>query len=321
MSQISIFGMHVAHLLGFAVIADVRGCNTLTELFANKMQLSGIYLQIRPERHLYIGQTVNMLRRFTRHLDNDIVIEELAFMPTPVKSLDKRENELIEKAQRLGFELDNLDMIDSSMVRVEGKLEDFLTPDELDAWLNYEDQKKSLSIKSVYDQMPAGLRHQFNLARQHPLFTSCLNTARVFVQQCLPKPQETAGVLWSTTAYTTDLTTEFIPLIRIHLGTFTLASFGFFRSAPSEGWVQLSCQKETLLEHDLTAEELSESFPYTTIFEDEAGTVNIAAHARMMKVVIKALTKPLRTNAVKVMRRTVIQNGNPALESILTNFD
>lgn len=90
MAKISNFGMHTAYLLGFAKIADVRGISSVVSLFENRMILSGIYLQIRPDRHVYIGKTSNIIRRFERHLQNGVVMEELAFMPMHLRFLDKK---------------------------------------------------------------------------------------------------------------------------------------------------------------------------------------------------------------------------------------
>lgn len=68
MAKISNFGMHTAYLLGFEKIADVRGISSVVSLFENRMILSGIYLQIRPDRHVYIGKTSNIIRRFETSL-------------------------------------------------------------------------------------------------------------------------------------------------------------------------------------------------------------------------------------------------------------
>lgn len=106
MAKISTFGMNAAFQLGFERIADVRGITSVVSLFKNSMILSGIYLQIRPDKTAYIGKTNNMPARFEQHLARGVVIEELAFMPVLAKYVDEKEKQLIALAEKKGIPLD-----------------------------------------------------------------------------------------------------------------------------------------------------------------------------------------------------------------------
>ena len=135
MAKISNFGMHTAYLLGFEKIAYVRGTSSVVSLFENRMILSGIYLQIRPDRHVYIGKTSNIIRRFERHLQNGVVMEELAFMPMHLRFLDKKEKDIIAKAERYGLALDNLLLVETPW-RSQQKFEDLISDTEIESWLS-----------------------------------------------------------------------------------------------------------------------------------------------------------------------------------------
>ena len=127
--------MHTAYLLGFEQIADVRGISSVVSLFENRMILSGIYLQIRPNRHVYIGKTSNIIRRFDRHLQNGVVMEELAFMPMHLKFLDKKEKDIIAKAERYGIALDNLLLVETPW-RPQQKFQDLISDTEVESRLS-----------------------------------------------------------------------------------------------------------------------------------------------------------------------------------------
>ena len=100
MAKISVFGMNVAYQLGFERIMDVRGVRSISHLFKKAEFLSGIYLQIRPGNHAYIGKTYNLPARFEQHIARGVVIEELAFKPMRANIVDKMEKQFIALAER-----------------------------------------------------------------------------------------------------------------------------------------------------------------------------------------------------------------------------
>lgn len=317
MAKISNFGMHTAYLLGFEKIADVRGISSVVSLFENRMILSGIYLQIRPDRHVYIGKTSNIIRRFDRHLQNGVVMEELAFMPMHLRFLDKKEKDIIAKAERYGIALDNLLLVETPWRPLQ-KFQDLISDTEVESWLseNHEAEPHRNHLKEIFDQMSPGLRQQFNLAKALPVFNQVLPMAKHFVQTFILKPDITAGALWSADAYCIDQTQRFLPLIRLHAGTQTLMAVGFYRTIPHEPWMQVLCSTEALTQCDISVEEISQEFPYLLI-EEEEEFVRFNAHARMMTPVLNELKKPIRITVINALRKNLLQSGNPALHYLL----
>ena len=197
MAQISLFAMHVANLLGFNRIADVRGVTSVTRLFENGMSPCGLYLQIRPQGELYIGQTANLPARFERHLARGAVITELAFMPAHPKTLDEKEKALIAKAERLGLELNNL-ALRSKHESLRPAFSEIYPEDWVKCWLNPETPPAN-PFRERYEAIHSGLRHQLDLAMAHPAWPQALPAARQAIRWLIPKPEQSAGIFWSAT--------------------------------------------------------------------------------------------------------------------------
>lgn len=317
MAKISIFGMNAAYQLGFERIADVRGVTSVVSLFNNSMILSGVYLQIRPGHVAYIGKTNNMPVRFEQHLTRGVVMEELAFMPVLAKHVDEKEKQLIALAQKKGIPLENIALREKSTTR-QKSLSDILTQDDQLRWLSPDE--KNLPTKLwflTYQSMHPGLKHQFDIAKAHPVWPQIFPTAKTFVQKIIPKPENTREDFWSAQAYTRNAEQDFISIIRIHAGSLTLLNLGTYRLAPFEAWGWVTCQKSDLIYYGYTLSRLKTDFPFTNIIENEA-LIQMNTSARLLPIVIEKLKAVLRKTALEAMKNALLQKGNPALESLLT---
>lgn len=111
----------IARHLGFQYLADVRHRPSMRKAFPKEAftgmsekgtpitpRLTGIYLQFRTDGRLYIGQTVDLIRREQQHLDAGVRVDFLAFLPTPQSQLTLVERRLIHKAHDLKVPLGNV---------------------------------------------------------------------------------------------------------------------------------------------------------------------------------------------------------------------
>lgn len=316
MAKISTFGMNAAFQLGFERIADVRGITSVVSLFKNSMILSGIYLQIRPDKTAYIGKTNNMPARFEQHLARGVVIEELAFMPVLAKYVDEKEKQLIALAEKKGIPLDNLALRErhsENRKNLKSVLNDF----ELNDWLNPNEKSTGSDLwLQTYHSMHPGLRHQLDLARAHPVWAQIFPVAKYFVQHIIPKPKDTYDDFWSACAYTRKIEETFSSVIRVHAGSLTLLNLGSYRLSPFEPWGWIECKKDDLMATGYTLNRLKTDFPYANVI-DEGNFVKIGTSTRLLLTVIEKLKKPLRQTTLNAMNNALLQKGNLALECLL----
>ena len=316
MAKISTFGMNAAFQLGFKRIADVRGITSVVSLFKNSMILSGLYLQIRPNRVAYIGKTNNMPARFEQHLARGVVIEELAFMPVLAKYIDEKEKELILLSEKKGIPIENIALREKKSPR-DKNLGDLFTEEVIHEWLNDDRSYGANNLwLQTYNQMHPGLKHQFDLARSHPAWAQIFPVAKSFVRHIILKPELTYDDFWSAAAYNRRSEENFMSVIRIHAGSLTLLNLGAYREAPFEPWGWIDCQKDELFNAGFTENRLRADFPFICITE-KGNYFELSTSARLLPIIIERLRKPLRKTTFHAMQNALLQRGNPALEHLL----
>lgn len=316
MANISIFAMHTAYLLGFKRIADVRGVSSITKLFENNMSRCGLYLQIRPNNELYIGQTANLPARHERHLANGVVVNELAFMPVQPKLLNEKEKELITKAERLGLPLNNL-ALRSDAKQTKPVFSELFPEDWVKQWL-MPSAPESDAFRQIYSSMHNGLRHQLDLARAHPVWPQILPVARQVVSVLIPKPTLSAGYFWSADAYTKRLNEPFLPLIRLHASSHTILQLGVYHDIPHIAWGQLTWPA---LNMGISNDEIlayQKEMPYVKVESTNSGWL-FSTSASLIPQVAERLQSPLRESLFALFKEPLLKKGNPALEHLLTH--
>lgn len=314
MAKISVFGMNAAYQLGFERIMDVRGVRSISHLFKKAEFLSGIYLQIRPGNHAYIGKTYNLPARFEQHIARGVVIEELAFKPMRANIVDKIEKQCIALAERKGIAIDNIALREKLAVLDSAKFDEVLDEETRKAWLAPNENKTdNRPFLKTYDAMHPGLRLLLDKARAHPVWPQVFPVAKSFIEEVIPKLVDTRGLFWNANAYTTQVDESFIPLIKVYAGSQNILGLGFFQFAPFEawGWVNIS---QSAIEH---IDELEKILPFARI-EVKDKIIEISASVRFLPYVVQKIKLPLRTSTLALMQTSLLQNGNPALEVLLT---
>lgn len=314
MAKISVFGMNAAYQLGFERIMDVRGVRSISHLFKKAEFLSGIYLQIRPGNHAYIGKTYNLPARFEQHIARGVVIEELAFKPMKANIVDQMEKETIALAERKGIAIDNIALREKLAKLESAKFDEVLDEKTRKAWLSPgEIQKDKRQFLKTYDAMHPGLRHLLDKARAHPVWPQVFPVATNFIEEIIPKPIETRGLFWNANAYTTQVEENFIPLIKLYAGSQNILGLGFFQFALFEAWGWVNVEQDTVENID----ELTKILPFAKI-EVKEKMIAISTSARLLPFVVQKVKIPLRTSVLSLMKTSLLQNGNPALEVLLT---
>ena len=304
MAYISVFGLHTAHLLGFERIADVRGIKSIRTLLNKNvnasdkpMSFSGIYLQIRPNQHIYIGQTNNLSARFERHLDAE-------------------EKRLIALAQKHGLKLDNLALRGKDDIEAK-KFSDFFTDQEISAWLDSHDKTEDPStFRTIYDAMAPSLRHQLDLAMAEAAWKNALDTSRHYVRHLIPKPEQTNGHLWSCTAYGKKLDEPYIPIIRLYANTQILLSVGFCRDHYRSGWGYLWCDEKSFLETWESVERFMSTHPYMKVTVVEGGFL-LWSSCGHLRVFVERNEALLRRSILEPLKKRSLQENNPALAKLI----
>lgn len=189
--------------LGFPPIVDVSGRLSVVDLFAIRKSRTGIYLLAFDDSTFYIGQALDVCRRFIQHRMNVGRIKGFAFIPTLKRNLDQKEKQLIHLAEDLGLPITNRTHV--SDILAETDLDQLVSVDAQQAWIStWPRLQPSASERVEFSQnSPAWIRTKHAWERlytnsQWPIVQGCL---RVYAKACIPFPKQTEYSFWSISCF------------------------------------------------------------------------------------------------------------------------
>jgi hypothetical protein len=182
--------------LGFTESHDVQGRLSIADLFLKSKKRYGIYLLEFDDGLYYIGQAVDVVRRFTQHRKNYTNIARLSFQATHRPNLDAQEQLLIHQAESLGVPLIN--KIYTSYVAGETDLDLLISPDEQEAWLAdpalfaddtmrihaYLDETSRIKYKYTFQKFQADPRFQPIVELLQQYIVACIPAYRFYGSSC-----------------------------------------------------------------------------------------------------------------------------------------
>ncbi len=229
----------IARCLGFEYLADIRHQPNLRQAFPPEAftrkpdgttnTLMGVYLQFRTDGRLYVGRTVDLIRRTQQHADYGIQVHYLAFTPCGARKLDRLETTILHAAKDLAVPLGNVlekgyvdpqaedanatvletsvddDPVDdekapaSNLMEAISKREAPFTEtltasDQLDFLARLLDRPRSFgTLANLFKYAPASDTHHWQAFQLLPQYERVLDEAARFVERFIPVPHDLLG--------------------------------------------------------------------------------------------------------------------------------
>lgn len=177
---------------------DVKGRISISDLFPKSKPRCGIYLLNFSDDTFYIGQAVDVVRRFAQHRKNYNNILKLWFQTVPKSSLNEIEQHLIKEAELSGLLLTNKTFV--SNVIGETDLDLVITPQEQTEWL---EENKSISNDGfrLYDKIDLKYkmkyRQNFENLQKQSNYEELKQLLSIYISKCLPATKKTEMSFWS----------------------------------------------------------------------------------------------------------------------------
>lgn len=182
------------HPYGFTESYTVEGREAIANLFPVEKRC-GIYVLHFADGRYYVGQSIDVTRRYVEHRQNHPDIRKLSFHCFPEVDLSSIEDELIRLLQHQGLHLRN----SRGIIPLAGEA-DFdllMTVSEQQAWLN-DVQTADLSGSRIVD---ADLRNRttakYVKLRQKPQFSDFIAVAQEYVRTAIPRARASEVSFWS----------------------------------------------------------------------------------------------------------------------------
>lgn len=126
--------------LGFPEPIDLGTLRSIAHLFRARRSVfaatpsrTGVYALLLPDDRLYVGQAIDVVRRFAQHRSAIGPIDAVSFVPMPVTDLDARERAWIRAVEAAGMRIANVMHV--SDVQGERDLDVLVPRDDQERWL------------------------------------------------------------------------------------------------------------------------------------------------------------------------------------------
>ena len=183
--------------LGFPALGAVAGRVSVADLYGSRNKRCGIYVLEHSDGMHYVGQAIDVVRRFAQHRKVSSDIERFSFFRVPRRELDAEELRCIRGAEAQGLRLRNRMLV--KQLLGESDLDDVLSPEEQHA--SVEDPSAFASeARLPLDQDQAQrlrFRPQFERFRGDPDVERVTALLRLYVQRCVPVARRTEMSFWN----------------------------------------------------------------------------------------------------------------------------
>lgn len=299
--------------LGFPEAASVATLRSIAHMFGASKNRCGIYLLQFPDNKFYVGQAVDVVRRFSQHRKNYDDILGFSFIPTPRKLLDEIERNLIYKAEQL--ELLILNTVHATNVVGETDLDLILSPEQQDFWLSspesFNCSEVSVSPITLSQAHLERFWRQFQKFKAHPLFSPASELMQIYLANCIPSPRRTEYSFWAVSCLPTTNHNTWPRLACVNIGVMEALVIGCFKECPTKLWGFLTVASDVLYETYQNAETFIAAFPSIEVIQrnyKDAGQYQVTLWAedeKSLKLLLAnaAIRKAAAALALRVMRK------------------
>lgn len=298
---------------GFPAMTDVNSLQSIAHLFGMTKKRSGVYfLKFRSDL-FYVGQAIDVVRRFSqhRHVHNDIV--GFSFIAVAKSQLDAIEKVLIFKAESLGIKITNA--VHVSNVVGDTDFDLIISVAEQDAWLNAASNRKQLkeTVKKIALPEIQEIRFskQFERFNKHPLSKRAFALFKQYLKSCVPEPQLTEYSFWAVSCMPGGNNKVWPRMLCVNAAFMEIFVVGWEKSELKLMWSFVNVAEDVLLEYWNSLDELEIAYPFARIERSnyrDAGQhqVRICCEggASMEQLLNDpAITKAARTLVLRIMRK------------------
>jgi predicted GIY-YIG superfamily endonuclease len=120
--------------LGFAKSRRIEGRSSVADIYPAKLNRCGIYVLHFSNGEYYVGQTVDIVRRFAQHSHTHKDIESISFKKVARKHLNIEEENAVRHLETAQLRLRNIQLVSFSYAKTDFEL--IMSPEDQERWLN-----------------------------------------------------------------------------------------------------------------------------------------------------------------------------------------
>jgi hypothetical protein len=185
--------------LGFPEWQEVTGRSSIADLHKPR-ERCGIYVLGFANGERYVGQAVDVVRRFGDHRKNHADITHMTFKRVKQAELSRVERHCIHTLEAQGLRLRNISLM--SVVAGERDLDLVVTPQEQEQWLTGDRNGLVDADQHVQDQgLRERYRRRFSAFMALPHAQDALFILGLYLQMVVPFPRRTELSFWAVSCF------------------------------------------------------------------------------------------------------------------------
>ena len=299
--------------LGFSTLEPVASLLTIAHLFGSAKTRCGIYLLSFQSGLFYIGQAVEVVRRFSQHRRNHDDIVGFSFIPVNRTDLDNTEKALIYRAESLGLKITNAVHVTSIVGDTD--LDLVVSTNDQQTWLrdlSYFDRAEHHDSKIILPEVQrVRFSKHFAKFEKHPLAPCVLPLVKHYVGQCLPAPRQTEYSFWSVSCMPSTNQGTWPRLLSVNAGVMELFVAGWVKQQRDELWSFITVAEDVLLQQWGSVDALVKIYPFVEVVRRgyrDAGQHQVTLHVQGNDAMAELLadesvSKAAAVLALRVMRK------------------
>ncbi len=236
--------------LGYPSLALVAGRMSIADLYPSKNTRCGIYVLEHTDGMHYIGQAVDVVRRYAQHRKMSSDIIRFSFFPSDWRSLDDEERRCIQGAESSGLRLRNRMLV--KQILVESDLDDVLNHTEQQTWLvnpsNFNSESRLPLDPELFQRLR--FRCQFERLKSDPAYGPVVSLLRTYIETCVPVARRTELSFWSVSCLPTTNRTHHPRWSAVNIGEMELFVVGWLPKT-REPWAFVNVSRKALGKHVL----------------------------------------------------------------------
>lgn len=221
---------------GFSRCDEVYGRHSIADLFAPG-ERCGIYILHFSDGWFYVGQAVDVTRRFVQHRKTHTDIERMSFRPVALDWLDEKERDAVRRMEEAGCQLRNIALV--TMPFGETDFDALMPPEVQERWLAGMNYSEPIAPRRVDTSQRMKYRAKYEQFCALPASPDAIAVLRVYVQTCVPAFVSGEQAFWGCSCLPGGRTSGEQVLARINLNwqeVFTL----FLSNGHEQGTIHLA---------------------------------------------------------------------------------
>jgi hypothetical protein len=178
--------------LGFTAPKLVEGRASIADVF--RKQRCGIYVLHFADDAYYVGQAVDVVRRYAQHRQTHQDIRQISFRLVARRNLNAEERVIVKRLEDKGVRLRNIQLVNFSYGETDFDL--VMPPSVQQRWLEDLTFNDMDGTRPVDEQLRSRYARKYERFQQLPYASEVIQVLRHYVQTCIPAVKRTEMSFW-----------------------------------------------------------------------------------------------------------------------------